>query len=98
MLKNNGGDRVGKGTYWNLNNGERIRHHERRNSPRRPESNILPYASSSYYCGCSSIGACVRSFFAFHRHSDGSEVDSSEDRGRGAGDSPKQCLFWMETE
>ena len=24
MLKNNGGDRVGKGTYWNLNNGERI--------------------------------------------------------------------------
>ncbi len=24
MLKNNGGDRVGKGTYWNLTNGERI--------------------------------------------------------------------------
>jgi len=24
MLKHNGGDRVGKGTYWNLTNGERI--------------------------------------------------------------------------
>ncbi len=24
MLKHNGGDRVGKGTYWNLGNGERI--------------------------------------------------------------------------
>jgi len=24
MLKYNGGDRVGKGTYWNLTNGERI--------------------------------------------------------------------------
>ena len=23
MLKHNGGDRVGKGTYWNLTNGER---------------------------------------------------------------------------
>jgi len=24
MLKHNGGERVGKGTYWNLTNGERI--------------------------------------------------------------------------
>ena len=24
MLKNTGGDRVGKGTYWNLRNGERV--------------------------------------------------------------------------
>jgi hypothetical protein len=24
MLKHNGGDRVGKGTYWDLTNGERI--------------------------------------------------------------------------
>jgi hypothetical protein len=24
MLRHNGGDRVGKGTYWNLTNGERI--------------------------------------------------------------------------
>ena len=24
MLRHNGGDRVGKGTYWNLSNGERI--------------------------------------------------------------------------
>ena len=24
MLKHNGGDKVGKGTYWNLTNGERI--------------------------------------------------------------------------
>jgi hypothetical protein len=24
MLKHNGGERVGKGTYWNLGNGERV--------------------------------------------------------------------------
>jgi len=24
MLRHNGGDRVGKGTYWNLGNGERV--------------------------------------------------------------------------
>ena len=24
MLKHNGGERVGKGTYWNLSNGERV--------------------------------------------------------------------------
>lgn len=24
MLRNHGGDRVGKGTYWNLTNGERV--------------------------------------------------------------------------
>ena len=24
MLKNTGGDKVGKGTYWNLRNGERV--------------------------------------------------------------------------
>ena len=24
MLRHNGGDRVGKGTYWNLTNGERV--------------------------------------------------------------------------
>jgi hypothetical protein len=24
MLKHNGGETVGKGTYWNLSNGERV--------------------------------------------------------------------------
>ena len=41
MLKHNGGDRVGKGTYWNLTNGERSQH--------RTEGTLPGDAKKSYY-------------------------------------------------
>jgi len=48
--------------------------------------------------GSAGIGASVRGFFALHRDSDAGEAGGPEGRGRGAGDSTKQRIFYLEAE
>ena len=65
MLRHNGGDRVGKGTYWNLTNGERIDITEEGTLPGGRERHFYRMPAAAVLVAAPVLGLLYAAFLPF---------------------------------
>ena len=65
MLKHNGGERVGKGTYWNLGNGERVDIQEEGVLPGNEKKTYYRMPAAAIVVAAPALGLLYAAFLPF---------------------------------
>ena len=65
MLRHNGGERVGKGTYWNLTNGERIDIRDEGTLPGEAKKTFYRMPAAAIVVAAPALGLLYAAFLPF---------------------------------